>query len=201
MQTGWGGVGAAIQACTQLFLVCVAEASVMCQDRLSHSWSLRHTGTLPSISSSWSSCAHCFVEGENMHHGCLLPCPGRRRDALGRPCCSFLGGSQLPPPSGFPPSWSGVPLRLLAEFFHVHPGLQFSSLIYSCVLYNFKRFFTVPGWPKVFFLSSHPLPHTHFPPFHLWDIICSRAIGFQKSLLLRKGNTKAFGMGKEKSSK
>lgn len=112
-----------------LFSVSVAEASVMCQDRLSHSWSLRHTKTLPSISCSRSSCAHCLVEGKNMHHGCLLPSPGKRWDARGLPSCSHLGGSQLPPPPGFPRSWSGVPLRLLAEFFHLHPGLQFFLFI------------------------------------------------------------------------
>ena len=45
--------------------------------------SLRDTRSLPSLSFSQSSCAHCFVKGKNLYRGCLLPCLGRRRDAQG----------------------------------------------------------------------------------------------------------------------
>lgn len=54
--------------------------------------------------------------------------PGEEGDARGLPSCSRLGGSPRLPPPGFPPSWSGVPLRFLAKSPHLHPGLQFLSL-------------------------------------------------------------------------
>ena len=83
---------------SSLLLVSVAEASVMCQDRLCHIQSLRHTRTLPSMSCSHSFCACRFVEGQSPH---MATCCARRGGwGSGAACCPHLGGSQPPPPSG-----------------------------------------------------------------------------------------------------